>query len=184
MSQSYRLKISRNTLKLRVATRIPAQLVGGTAIRITKANGVYTFDLDYSEIEEILSFDPAAKVVLVYDAASESYALVSLASLLTNSSAVRVVTEAGDITVANETQLLIMNRTVDESPSNINLPASASKIGEIKIVDWKGNASGFPHTVNPNGAETFNGAAATWTIGGDGASSVFDPIPTGLGYAV
>lgn len=181
---SYRLKLTRtNSLKLKVATRIPAQLVGGTAITITKASGVYTVDIDYSEMQEIISFDPAAKLFLVYDTA-DGYALVSLASLLTNLSAVRVVTEAGDITVAAATQLLIMNRTVDESPSNINLPASASKIGKIKIVDWKGNAGSFPHTVNPTGAEEFQGGLTEWSISGDGASAVFDPIPTGLGYAV
>ncbi|ANW00691.1 hypothetical protein LMTR13_11430 [Bradyrhizobium icense] len=170
-------------MKMRVAARIPAQLVGGNGIAISKANGVYTFDLDYTEYAEILSFDPATKMVLVYDAIA-GYALVSLASLLTNSAAVRIVTEAGDITVANETQLLIMNRTADESPSNINLPASASKIGKIKVVDWKGNAGSFPHTVNPNGSEEFQGGLTSWSISSDGASAVFDPIPTGLGYAV
>jgi len=183
VSQSYRLKLSRNSLKIRVSTRIPAQLFGGTAIDVSKANGIYTVNIDYSEIQEILSFDPATKMVLVYDAAS-GYALVSLSSLLTNSDIVRVVTEAGDITVANKTQLLIMNRTVDESPSNIILPASASKIGKIKIVDWKANSGTYPHTVTLNGAEEFQGGLTSWSISGDGASAVFDPIPTGLGYAV
>ena len=168
---------------MKVATRIPAQLISGTAITITKAGGVYTFDLDYTEFAEIVAFDPSAKAVLVYDAGLGSFDLVSLASLLTNTDAVRIVTEAGDITVGVNTQLLIMNRTVDESPSNINLPASSSKVGAMKLVDWKGNAGTFPHTVNPNGAETFNGSAATWTIGGDGASAVFTPAST-LGYAV
>lgn len=180
---TYRLKFATPALKMKVATRIPAQLVGGTGITLTKSNGVYTFDLDYSEFSEIASFDPSAKDVLVFDAGLGTFDLVSLAGLLTNTSLARVVTEAGDITVGVNTQLLIMNRTADESPSNIILPSSASKVGAVKIVDWKGNAGSFPHTVTPNGSETFNGAAATWTIGGDGASSVFTPAST-LGYAV
>lgn len=53
MSQSFRLRLSRNALKLKTATRIPAQLVAGTGVSITKANGVYTFDLDEDEIEDI-----------------------------------------------------------------------------------------------------------------------------------
>lgn len=59
MSQSYRLKISRNALKLRVSPRIPAQLTGGTGIEITKANGVYTFDLNYDEIGTIVGYTDA-----------------------------------------------------------------------------------------------------------------------------
>lgn len=179
---TYRLKLERPSLKMKVVTRIPAQLVGGTAITITKAGGVYTFDLDYSLLTTLLTFDPSQKLVAVYDAVN-GWNTVTLASLLTNTSLARIVTEAGDITVGVNTQLLIMNRTVDESPSNIILPASASKIGAVKLVDWKGNAGTFPHTVTPNGSEKFNGAAATWTIGGDGASSVFTPVTT-LGYAV
>lgn len=177
-----RLQLSRPSLKLRVASRITAQLVDGTAIKITKANGVYTFDLDYSEFPALTAFDPSQKLVAVYDAIN-GWSVVTLASLLTNTSAVRVVTEAGDITVGANTVLLIMNRTANESPSNINLPASASKVGAIKVVDWKGNAGSYPHTVNPSGSEKFNGSATSWTIGGDGASAVFDPIPS-LGYAV
>ena len=53
MSQSYRLKLSRPALKLKVATRIPAQLVAGTGVSITKASGVYTFDIDTTELEDI-----------------------------------------------------------------------------------------------------------------------------------
>lgn len=50
---TYRLRLSRPGLKLKVSTRIPAQLVAGTGVTITKANGVYTFDLDEEEIEDI-----------------------------------------------------------------------------------------------------------------------------------
>ena len=62
MSQSYRLKITRPSLKLRVTSRIPAQLVGGSGITITKASGVYTFAVDESEIQDIAE-DAALGVV-------------------------------------------------------------------------------------------------------------------------
>lgn len=53
-TQNYRLKIVRvNKLKLKSDLRIPAQLVGGTGVAITKANGVYTFDMDEAEITDI-----------------------------------------------------------------------------------------------------------------------------------
>lgn len=50
---TYRLRLSRNGLKLKVSTRIPAQLVAGTGVTITKSNGSYRFDLDENEIEDI-----------------------------------------------------------------------------------------------------------------------------------
>lgn len=56
MSHSYRLKISRPSLKLKVATRIPVQLVGGTGLTITKENGEYTFDLNYDELGTIANY--------------------------------------------------------------------------------------------------------------------------------
>lgn len=42
MSQSYRLKIERQSLKLKVATRIPARLEGSGGLSVVKSNGVYT----------------------------------------------------------------------------------------------------------------------------------------------
>jgi hypothetical protein len=53
MSQSYRLKLSRPSLKLRVATRIPAQLVGGDGITITRTNGVYTIEADFGDLGDL-----------------------------------------------------------------------------------------------------------------------------------
>jgi hypothetical protein len=53
---SLRLKLERSALKLRVDPRIPAQLVGGTGIEITRANSVYTADLNYDEIGTITSY--------------------------------------------------------------------------------------------------------------------------------
>jgi hypothetical protein len=48
------LRLARNGLKLKVATRIPAQLVGGTGITVTRTNGTYTFDMELDEVVDIL----------------------------------------------------------------------------------------------------------------------------------
>ncbi len=51
-----RLKLTRgHALKLRASTRIPAQIVGGTATTVTRANGVYTIDVDTTEVADLLS---------------------------------------------------------------------------------------------------------------------------------
>ena len=111
MSQSYRLRISRNALKLKVATRIPAQLVAGTGVTITKANGVYTFDLDETEIESIATAAAEAAVTIGVDVQAYDADLSALAANSTNGfwartgagtgSARTITGTAAEITVAN-----------------------------------------------------------------------------------
>lgn len=169
-------------IKARMDVRFPAKVDGGTGIKIIKANGIYTFDLDLLEFGQITAFDPSSEFVVVVDA-DGNYDLVSIASLINNTTTtVQTVTEAGDVTIGANVQLLIMNRTADESPSNITLPASSAKVGKIKIVDWKGNSGTYPHTISLQGSDEFQGGLTEWSLGGDGASVVFDPIP-GTGYA-
>lgn len=170
-------------VKGKMDVRFPARVEGGTGIEITKESGIYTFDLDFLEFGETTVFNPSVEMVAVVNAAGE-YKLISLASLISNPlTTVQTVTEAGDITVLPNVQLLLMNRTADESPSNITLPASLQKVGRIKIVDFKGNAGTYPHTISLQGSDEFQGGLTEWTLGGDGASVVFDPIPN-VGYAV
>lgn len=95
---------------------------------------------------------------------------------------VRVITAAGNVVVADGDGLIIMNKTVSQITS-ISLPLSTTKIGGVKIVDWKNDSDAFPITVTRSGADTFNGSQTTWTISAQGASAVFDPV-SGLGYAV
>jgi hypothetical protein len=53
-----RLKLTRgNALKLKTSTRIPAQIVGGTGVEVTRANGTYTIAMDESEILDIIGTD-------------------------------------------------------------------------------------------------------------------------------
>lgn len=175
--------VRKRALRLKVIQKIPANLVGANGISIVKTNGTYTATPDYSSLAELLTFDPTKEFVLVSSIDGTCYK-VAISTLINNSSStIRVVTEAGDITVGINTRILIMNRTANETPSRILLPASSSKVGGIKIVDWKGNAGAFPHTIYPNGVEKINGNQATWTIWGDNGSAILDPV-SGLGYAV
>lgn len=95
---------------------------------------------------------------------------------------IQIVTAAGDVTVAVTDSLVVLNKTVSQA-TNVNLPPSATKIGSVKIVDYKGDSGSFPITVVPNGSEKFNAAQTSWPIAGAGASNTFNPIPSG-GYAV
>lgn len=163
--------------------RFPARVLPSAFITIDKANGNYTIGADYRKVADATSYDPGNSYIAV-QLVDGSFARISIGTLLTNTeSTVRVVTEAGDIVVDAATQLLVMNRAVDEIPSNIILPASAQKVGRVKIVDFKGNAGSFPHTISVQGSDTFQGGLTAWTLDGDGASVALDPIP-GTGYAV
>lgn len=51
---SYRLKLTRvNSLKLKVATRIPAELAATSPIVLTRAGGIYTFSFDASSLSGV-----------------------------------------------------------------------------------------------------------------------------------
>lgn len=84
MSQSYRLKISRTALKLKVAARIPAQLAVENFLTITRANGVYTFGVDYTVLSPGPITDPTKAYIAIDDQTAGIYRTVSLSSLLTS----------------------------------------------------------------------------------------------------
>lgn len=67
-------------IKLKVLPQFPAKLVGGIGIDLTKLNGVYTVDLDYTEFGTTPSV-PAGSYALAFDPATNSYVLVATASL-------------------------------------------------------------------------------------------------------
>lgn len=164
--------------------RFPAHVYGEVFIKIDNTGGAYTFSPDYSDIAPLYSYDPTQKMIAVQDKTTKAWSVLSVADLTANTAVtVRVVTEAGDIVVGPSVQLLVMNRATDEGPSNVILPASSAKVGKLKIVDFKGNASLYPHTIQTQGADEFQGGLTEWTLSGDGASVVLDPIP-GIGYAV
>lgn len=81
MSQSYRLKLSRNALKLRVSPRIPAQLDGGNGIEVTKTSGIYTVDLDYEELNTATSitdlYEPTTYLAL-WESSQDMWSKISI----------------------------------------------------------------------------------------------------------
>jgi hypothetical protein len=171
------------TIRGKMDVRFPASVSGEIFIQVGKQAGHYTIFPDYRPLAQIFTFDPAQQFIAVQDATGE-WGRVSIAGALSNPSvSVRVVTEAGDIAVGPNVQLLVMNRAADESPSNIILPDSSTKFGRVKIVDFKGNAGTFPHTIKTQGNDEFQGGLTEWQLDGDGASVALDPIP-GVGYAV
>jgi hypothetical protein len=84
VSTSYRLKIERQSLKLRVNARIPTQLEASNFLTITKTNGIYTFGVDYSVLAPGPITDATTAYIAVSDTTAGLYKTVALSSLLTS----------------------------------------------------------------------------------------------------
>lgn len=170
-------------LKLRVLPRFLASVFAGTATAIRK-DGLATYvDLDYSLLNLVTSFNASDSIVAIYHPSTGLWEKTSLAAVLSGSQTTQIITAGAVVNVAATDGLIVLNKTVG-SATTVNMPASGTKIGKCKIVDWKGDAGTNNITINNNAAEKFNGNLASWVIAGDGGSVVLDPIPTGIGYAI
>jgi len=131
-----RLRLSRNSLKLKVSTRIPAQLVGGTGVTITKANGIYTFDMDETEIADIATVAAEAAVeigvnVQAYDADLTAVAALSGTGIArrTGSNTWTVGTAVANSELATMAAYTVKGNATGSSavPTDISIPALTQK---------------------------------------------------------
>jgi hypothetical protein len=232
-------------IRLKVTTRFPALILGGTAITVAKANGNYFVNTDYSSLNPVSAIpDAPHQYVLMWDNVQNAYALtpISLLGLTggitdapSDSTAYgrinaawqrvlllaggtmtgpivlsgdpttalqaatkeyvdnavargfvpteQIITAPGNVTVATTDGLIILNKTVGQATS-VFLPAASTKIGAVKIVDWKGDANVNNITIIPNGSDLISGMSQ-WVLGGGHASVDLDPVVGTInGYAV
>ena len=74
-------------MKVRALVSFPAQVVGGAGLDVTKTNGIYRFDLDYSEFAQYPAVPPATAPttsVLLWESSSNQYGRISLTGLQTS----------------------------------------------------------------------------------------------------
>lgn len=179
---AYKLKIGpAKGLKLKGNAGFALPLIGRTGLKATKTGGIWYLDLDYSDFVELTTFDASEKLFAIYDRTTAVWNVASIASLISAGQTTQIIT-TGDCTVQPNDGLIIINKGTGAATA-VTLPAASAKVGKVKIVDFKGDASTNNITITPNGSETFNGGATSWTIDGDGGSVVLDPI-SGTGYAV
>lgn len=147
MSQTYRLRIQRASLKLKVASRIPALLAAESPIILTRAGANYTFSLSIDALRDSLD---------------DIYVPVTLFSgplVITGSSAAVV---AG-------TRAIAIQRTAP-SATAISLPAVLDQDGmPLSIIDWSSSVTDHTITLTPDGSETIM-LAATWPMYSNAAS--------------
>ncbi len=170
-------------LKIRSRVKFLASIFDGTGTKFRKDGLAGYVDLDYTKLLELTSnLDPANSLVAIFNKSTLVWNVTTLATVVNASQTIQYITGALDVNAAATDGLIALNRTIG-APSNINLPLSSTKIGKIKVADFKADSGTNMITVNVFGGDTFPGGGTTWKINADGASAVFDPIP-GVGYAV
>jgi hypothetical protein len=232
-------------IRLKVTTRFPALIFGGTAITVAKANGNYSVNTDFSTINPVSAIpDTPNQYVLMWDNVQNRYALTPISLLGVTGGIVdaptdgasygrasaawqkvlaltggtmtgpivlpadpttalqaatkeyvdnavargfvpteQIITAPGNVTVATTDGLIVLNKTVGQ-PTSVFLPAASTKIGAVKIVDWKGDANVNNITIVPNGSDLISGMPQ-WVLGGGHASVDLDPVVGVInGYAV
>lgn len=137
-------------LKGKMDVRFPANIHTEKFLKVSRANGTYTFDIDYSLLTAGPILDPATAYVAIEDQSAGLYKTVTLASLLTSGldadlQAIAALTGAG-----------ILARTADGTWA---LRAITGTANEITVTDGDGVA-GAP-TLSLPAALTFTGKAIT-----------------------
>lgn len=96
----------------------------------------------------------------------------------------RTHTAAGDVTVADDDDIIYVNKS-SGAATGVALPAVAARSSKkpLTIVDAKGDASSNNITLTPNGAETIVGLA-TWVIDADYGKITLRPFAAGSKWLI
>ncbi|TXH33795.1 MAG: hypothetical protein E6Q98_20700 [Rhodospirillaceae bacterium] len=174
--------LQRPLLKGKMDVRFPANVAVDQFLTVLKANGTYTFGVDYTLIGEAPILDPTTAMVVIWDETADTYKLQSLSSLLESATQIEQhITEAGPVDVLPNAGIVRVDQTVGAAMT-LNMPLSTVKTCPVLLSDWKGDAGTNNITVNAAGSETFPGGVTSFKIDGDTASRFLRPIP-GVGYA-
>jgi hypothetical protein len=174
--------LQRPVIRGKMDVRFPSNVAVESFLTLVKANGTYTFGVDYTLIGEAPISDPTTAMVVVLDESAGTYKLQSLSALLASTAKiVQEVTSAGPVDVLPNAGIVKVNQTVGAAIT-LNMPLAAVKTCPVKIVDWKGDAGTNNVTVALSGSDKFQGNLTSWVLSADGASVVLDPISGG--YAV
>ncbi len=141
MTQTYRLKFATPNLRMKVATRIPAQLIGGNAITVTKASGIYTIAVDATALDG-----------MVLQAIEDNPELIL--SLLGEYA--YTITTNGNFTLPSDKSNIVL-KPVAPSIRTLSLPTGAAR--NISVSDGNGDWATYNVTFVVSGG-TINGAAS------------------------
>jgi hypothetical protein len=97
------------TPKLRALVKFPGDVQATTGIEVTKANGIWTFETDWSNFGRLAAPPSSSSYVLTYDTATGAYVLVPYNTLGT-----------GNFTITNSNPAITLNKLASGDISGIN----------------------------------------------------------------
>lgn len=169
-------------IRVNVSVPFPALVRGAAGLKVTKTNGIWTIQPDFSALAP--GIPPQSQFVdsylEVWNSQTGIYSTVSFASLqsLIGVLSYTNVTAAGTYTALITDNILLINRDVPAAGS-VQLPLSAKRSGfEIIVKDLAGNASQYPTTVLFTGGELCDGLSQV-QINSDYGAYKFAPLDAG-----
>jgi hypothetical protein len=169
-------------VRVNVNVPFPALVRGAAGLKVTKQNGIWTIQPDFSGLNQ--GTPPpnqfGVSFLEVWNSQTGVYSTVSFATLqsIVGVIAYKIVTQAGTYAAQSSDNILLINRTVPAAGS-VQLPLSASRNGfAITVKDLAGNASTYPTTVLFSGGEFCDGLASV-PINADYGAYKFVPLTSG-----
>jgi hypothetical protein len=169
-------------LRVNVAVPFPALVTGAAGIKVTKTNGIWTIQPDFSTLNQVVP--PVGQYpvtfVEVWNSTTGIYSAISLTNFIAQAAAIAytVVTAAGTYNVLTADVILLINKTVPAA-NTVQLPFSVTRNGApIVIKDGKGDGATNLITILPAGAELIDGLASVQINSNYGGFRLW-PLTTG-----
>lgn len=177
---SIKVKIVRKpTLKIKTLVKFPANVLGSNFLTITKANGTYTFGVDYTLLGPGPITDPTTAIIAILDQTAGVYKEVSLSSIIASTTQIdQHITAAGPAAVLANAGIVRVDQTVG-APMVLTMGLASAKTCPVLISDFKGDAGTNNITINLSGSDKFPGNLTSWTIGADTGSVFLRPVSGG-----
>lgn len=184
MTQVLNIKVlPKSILKGKMDVRFPANVAVAEFLTLLKANGGYTFGVDYTLIGQASISDPTTAMVVVFDETAGTYKLQSLSALIASAAQiVQVITAPGPVSILPNAGIVVVNQTAGAAIT-LNMPLASAKTCPVLISDFKGDAGTNNITINLSGSDKFPGAFTSWKIANDTGSLFLRPVP-GVGYPI
>jgi hypothetical protein len=171
-------------VRVNVNMPFPTLVAGAAGIKVTKKNGIWTIQPDFSGLSSGVppQSQYGVSFIEVWNSLTGVYTTVSFSTLqsIAGSLSYTLVTSSGTYTALSSDNILLINRTVP-SAGTVQLPLSASRSGFAVVVkDFAGDAGSSSHTTTVlfSGSELCDGLSSV-VINSDYGAYKFLPLTSG-----
>lgn len=149
-------------IRVNVRVPFPTLVQGANFIGLSKSNGVWTIQGDYTQLASLLALaDLPTAQLAIYDPLTKQYNTVTVAQLIASGlSSYRVQVNGGTVIVGASDVVILMDQAVPAAV-DIQLPASAARNGiPVTVKDYAGVSNANPLTFVPLAGESIDGFSA------------------------